>query len=79
MRFDCTGAGGVGLVAASLTQRLPLSFRRYVRVNIAASATAGDSTGKKVTLALWRIDPIRGASLRLIAILRDPSPSTPPL
>jgi molybdenum-dependent DNA-binding transcriptional regulator ModE len=47
-----TGAGGTGSAAASLTQRAPLTLRRYVRVNIAASATAGDNTVKKATLAL---------------------------
>jgi len=50
--LTATGAGGVGSAAASLTQRVPLTLRRYVRVNVAASATAGDSTALKATLAL---------------------------
>jgi hypothetical protein len=36
---------------AALTQRLPLGIRRYLRIDIAASATAGDNTATKATLA----------------------------
>lgn len=45
-----TGAGGGG-PAASRDVNLPASARRYVRVNIAASATAGDNTAVSATLA----------------------------
>jgi hypothetical protein len=46
-----TGGGGVGAAAAVRDVNLPASARRYVRVNIAASATAGDNTAVSATLA----------------------------
>jgi hypothetical protein len=45
-----TGTGGGG-PATSRDVNLPASARRYVRVNIAASATAGDSTAISAVLA----------------------------
>lgn len=45
-----TGGGGVGAAAATRTVALPPSCRRHVRVNIAASATAGDNTAVSATL-----------------------------
>ena len=48
LRHTTTGPGSA---AASQTQRLRLTLRRYLRINIAASATPGDNTAKKATLA----------------------------
>lgn len=46
-----TGGGGGGGPAAQRDVNLPASARRYVRVNIAASATAGDNTAVSAVLA----------------------------
>ena len=47
-----TGGGGTGAAAAKRAVRLPDNTRRYVRVNVAMSATAGDNTGVSYTLQL---------------------------
>jgi len=47
-----TGGGGVGAAAKAARFALPSSIRRYVRVNIACSATAGDNTASNVTFYL---------------------------
>jgi hypothetical protein len=47
-----TGAGGLGAAAIERIVRLPRTTRRYVRVNAAASATAGDNTGVSRTIAI---------------------------
>lgn len=43
-----TGAGGIGTAAYKASFRLPAGTRRYVRVNAAASATAGALVGSFV-------------------------------
>jgi hypothetical protein len=47
-----TGAGGTGAAAAKRVVRLPDNTRRYVRANVAMSATAGDNTGVSYVLEL---------------------------
>jgi hypothetical protein len=47
-----TGAGGAGSAAASRVIALPPSVRRYVRINQAASATAGNNTAVSSKLSL---------------------------
>jgi hypothetical protein len=47
-----TGAGGVGAAAASRRVRLPSTLRRYVGINIAASATTGDNTAVSATFRI---------------------------
>lgn len=47
-----TGAGGVGSAAVERTYPLTPSIRRYVRISVAASATAGDNTAVSSTYAL---------------------------
>lgn len=44
-----TGAGGAGAAAANRKVYLPPATRRYIQLNIACSATAGDNTAKSVT------------------------------
>ncbi len=45
-----TGAGGAGAPAATKRVRLPSDVKRYVRLKISSSATAGDASGKKAKL-----------------------------
>lgn len=47
-----TGAGGAGAAAATRTVYLPPSVRKFVRLSIAASATAGANTGVSAILQL---------------------------
>ena len=50
--FVRTGAGGAGAPAAKRRVKLPPSVRQHLRMNIAASATAGNNTAVSATLAL---------------------------
>lgn len=50
--FVRTGAGGAGAAAADRQLKLPATVRRYIRLNQAASATAGNNTGVSTTLSL---------------------------
>lgn len=47
-----TGAGGAGAAGGTRRVRLPSSVRRYIRVNQAMSATAGDNTAVETTVEL---------------------------
>ena len=47
-----TGASGAGAAAATRTVYLPPSVRKHIRVNIAASATAGNNTAVSATLSI---------------------------
>lgn len=47
-----TGGGGTGAAAATRTVRLPPSARKFIRMNIAASATAGNNTAVSATLSM---------------------------
>jgi hypothetical protein len=47
-----TGAGGAGAAAASRKVPIPNATRRYVRVNYACSATAGDNTAVSGTFKI---------------------------
>lgn len=47
-----TGDGGDGADAYVFRTRLPEATRRYVRVSIVASASAGDNTGITATIGL---------------------------
>lgn len=47
-----TGADSAGAAAATRVVRLPRTTRRYVRVNAAASGTAGDNTGVSSTISI---------------------------
>jgi len=47
-----TGAGGTGGPAATRTVHLPPSARKFIRMNIAASATAGNNTAVSATMGL---------------------------
>ena len=47
-----TGAGGTGAAAATRVVRLPRTTRRYIRVNAAASATAGNNTAVSRTISI---------------------------
>ncbi len=50
--FVRTGAGGTGAAAAERQLKLPATVRRYIRLNQAASATAGNNTGVSTTLSI---------------------------
>jgi|CXWL01.1.fsa_nt_gi hypothetical protein len=47
-----TGAGGAGAAAQTLQARFPDGVKRYVRVKITGSATAGNASAKNATLRL---------------------------
>lgn len=47
-----TGASGAGAAAATRVVYLPPSVRKYVRVNIAASASAGNNTAVSAILSI---------------------------
>jgi hypothetical protein len=47
-----TGAGTAGAAATSRIFRLPRNTRRYLRLNQAASATAGNNTAVSTTISL---------------------------
>jgi len=47
-----TGAGGAGSAALERQIKLPATVRRYIRLNQAASATAGNNTAVSSTLSL---------------------------
>lgn len=51
-QFVRTGAGGAGATAIRFRFRLPSNVRQYVRINQAASATAGNNTAVSTTLRL---------------------------
>ena len=50
--FVRTGAGGTGAAAADRQIKLPATVRRFIRLNQAASATAGNNTAISTELAL---------------------------
>lgn len=45
-----TGAGGAGAPQATKRVRLPSDAKRYVRLKVSSSATAGDASAKKAKL-----------------------------
>lgn len=47
-----TGAGGTGGPATTRKVQLPPSARKFLRMNIAASATAGNNTAVSATMSL---------------------------
>lgn len=50
--FVRTGAGGAGAAASTENYRLPSDVRRYIRMSVVTSATAGDNTAVSPTMKL---------------------------